>query len=361
MSKYPRLIVNTDIIYNNNKIVNDYCNKLGISVTGVVKGFDGMILASKKMYEAGCKHIASSRISHLKNINKKCPDIPLMLIRIPMLSELKDVIKYCDISLNSEKDALIMLDKESKKQSKKHKVILMRDLRDLREGVFLREDFIKLALFVENELNNLELLGIGTNLSCYGSIRPTYENLTELSEDAKNIEMLINRELEIVSGGGTTTLPLLIKGKVPSKINHLRIGEGIINTQDLPLYWDSNIDGLNKDSFILQAEIIEINEKPTHPIGEMCVNAFGDIGIYEDKGIRKRAIVALGNFDIGDCKKLIPRDNDIKILGASSDHTILDIHDSKINYKLGDIIEFNVLYQAMLVACASSTINKKII
>lgn len=102
MSKYPRLIVNTDIIYNNNKIINDYCNKFGINVTGVVKGFDGMILASKKMYEAGCKHIASSRLSHLKTINKKYPYIPLMLIRIPMLSELKDVIKYCDISLNSE-------------------------------------------------------------------------------------------------------------------------------------------------------------------------------------------------------------------------------------------------------------------
>jgi len=93
----------------------------------------------------------------------------------------------------------------------------------------------------------------------------------------------------------------------------------------------------------------------------MCVNAFGDIGFYEDRGIRKRAIVALGNFDIGDCKKIIPKDIDVKVLGASSDHTILDIHDSKINYKLGDIVEFNVLYQAMLVACASSTINKKII
>jgi len=68
MSKYPRLIVNTDIIYSNNKIVNDYCSKLGIIITGVVKGFDGMILASKKMYEAGCKHIASSRLTHLKNI-----------------------------------------------------------------------------------------------------------------------------------------------------------------------------------------------------------------------------------------------------------------------------------------------------
>lgn len=361
MSKYPRLIINTSIIYNNSKIINDYCNSFGIMVTGVVKGFDGIVVASKKMYDAGCENIASSRLSHLKKINSKYPQIPLMLIRIPMLSEVKDVVKYCNISLNSELETLIKLDKEAKKQNKTHKVILMRDLGDLREGVFLKEDFIKLAVIVENELKNLELLGIGTNLSCYGSIKPTYENLTELSENAEIIENLINRKLDIVSGGGTTTLPLLLKGKVPSRINHLRIGEGIINTQDLPLYWDSYIEGLNRDSFILQAEIIEINEKPTYPIGEMCVNAFGEVGYYENRGVRKRAIIALGNFDIGDCMKLIPKDENIKIMGASSDHTMLDIHDSKYSYKLGDVIEFNVLYQAMLVSSASNMIKKKII
>ena len=92
--------------------------------------------------------------------------------------------------------------------------------------------------------------GIGSNLSCYGSVAPTTENLSQLAEAATEIEEKLNRKLNIISGGGTTTLPLLVRGGVPKKINHLRIGEGINNTQDLPLYWDTNIEGLDPDVFV---------------------------------------------------------------------------------------------------------------
>ncbi|MDD4089824.1 MAG: alanine racemase, partial [Tissierellia bacterium] len=81
----------------------------------------------------------------------------------------------------------------------------------------------------------------------------------------------------------------------------------------------------------------------------------------EDRGTRKRAIVALGNQDLGDSSRLIPKDKDMQVLGASSDHTILDIHDCKTEYKLGDIVEFNILYQAMLMTTLSDFVHKKII
>lgn len=87
--------------------------------------------------------------------------------------------------------------------------------------------------------------------------------------------------------------------------------------------------------FVLKAQIVELNEKPTHPIGQLMVNAFGDLPHYDDRGIRKRAIVALGNQDLGDSSRLVPKDKDMIVLGASSDHTILDIHDCKSQYKLG--------------------------
>ena len=346
MIQYPLLQINTNLIYDNAKLITDLCKDYGVNIAGVVKGFDGVISASKKMYDAGCKQIASSRMIHLKKIKNQYNEIPLMLLRIPMLSEVEDVIRYSDISLNSEKKVLIKLNEKAKELGKTHKVILMRDLGDLREGIIDKDEFIDLALFVENELSNIELMGIGTNLSCYGSIMPSEKNLNELSENAVEIEEKIGRKLEVVSGSGTTTLPLLLKNKVPKKINHLRIGEAIINTQDLPMFWDCNIKGLNKDTFILKAEIIEINEKPTYPIGEMCVNAFGECGSYTDKGIRKRAI---------------PKDKGISVLGASSDHTIIDIHDSKNEYKVGDIVEFNVLYQAMLVSSSLEMVHKQII
>lgn len=361
MERYPVLEVDLSKIYTNTKIVTELCNINGIKVAGIIKGFAGIVSAAHTMVKGGCEQLGSSRIEQLKALKNKGYKTPLLLVRIPMFCEIEDVVRYSDMCLVSEKETLIKLNMEAEKQNKTYGVILMYDLGDLREGVFTRIELINLSLFVEHEMKNLVLEGIGSNLSCYGSVAPTTTNLRELAQAAEDIENKLNRKLNIVSGGGTTTLPLLVKGGVPEKINHLRIGEGIINTQDLPLYWDTNIEGLHKDTFVLKTQIIEINEKPTHPIGELMVNAFGEHAHYEDRGVRKRAIVALGNQDVGDSSKLVPKDEDIIVLGASSDHTILDIHDSKKEYKLGDIVEFNVLYQAMLFTTLSKYIKKKII
>ena len=361
MGKYPVLEVDLKKIFSNTKIITDLCNANDIKIAGIIKGFGGIVSGARAMQKGGCEQIGSSRIEQLKALKNKGFELPLLLVRIPMLSEIEDVVKFSDLCLVSEKETLIALNKEAEKQHKKYGVVLMYDLGDLREGVFTRDELINLSQFVEYELNNLILEGIGTNLSCYGSVSPSTKNLTELAEAAEDIEKILKRKLHIVSGGETTTLPLLIRGGVPEKINHLRIGEGIINTQDLPLYWNTNIDGLSKDTFILKAQIIELNEKPTHPIGELTVNAFGEYGHYEDRGIRKRAIIALGNQDVGDSSKLVPKDKDVVVVGASSDHTILDIHDCEREYKLGDVVEFNVLYQAMLFTSLSKYVRKKII
>lgn len=361
MEKYPILEINLSKLYSNSKIVTEFCGKNNINVAGIIKGFGGVYEGALEMARGGCRQIGSSRIEQLKNMKIKGIDVPLLLVRIPMFCEIEDVVKYSDCCLVSERETLDMLNSEAKKQDRNYKVILMYDLGDLREGVFTRKELIDLSLYVENSLENIELEGIGSNLSCYGSIAPTAENLGELSAAAEEIEEKIKRKLNVVSGGATTTLPLLIKEGLPSKINHLRLGEAINNAQDLPIYWGCEIDGLSPDTFVLKAQIIELNAKPTHPIGKLTVTAFGEVGKYEDRGIRKRAIVALGNQDVGDCSKLIPKDKNIKVLGGSSDHTILDIEDCSTQYKLGDIIEFNVLYQAMLFSTLSEYVTKKII
>lgn len=361
MERYPVLEMNLNKLYNNTKIVTKLCKNDNINVAGIIKGFGGIYEGAIEMVRGGCIQIGSSRIEQLRDLKEFGIDVPLLLVRIPMNCEIEDVIKYSDICLVSEKDTLEALNNEAKKQNVKYKVILMYDVGDLREGVFTKEELLDMSIFAENQLESIILEGVGTNLSCYGSVAPTTENLTELSNAAELIEETINRKLNIVSGGATTTLPLLLKGGVPKKINHLRLGESVNNTQDLPIYWNSYIDGLDPDTFVLKAQIIEINKKPTYPIGQLMVNAFGESGKYEDRGIRKRAIVALGNQDVGDCFKLVPKDKNMKVLGASSDHTILDIEDCKNQYKLGDIVEFNVLYQAMLFSSLSKYVHKKII
>lgn len=361
MEKYPVLEFDLKKLYKNTKIVTKLCQDYGIKVAGIIKGFGGIVEGAEEMAKGGCYQIGSSRIEQLQALKDRGLQVPLLLVRIPMMCEIEDVVKYSDLCLVSEKETLNLLNKEAERQNKKYGVVLMYDLGDLREGVFSKDELLDLSEYVEYELKNLYLEGIGSNLSCYGSVAPATENLTILADAAREIEEKLKRKLNIVSGGGTTTLPLMVRGGVPKGINHLRIGEGINNTQDLPLYWDTNIEGLDPDVFVLKAQIVEINEKPTHPIGQLMVNAFGDLPHYEDRGIRKRAILALGNQDLGDSSRLIPKDKGIQVLGASSDHTILDIHDSKREYKLGDLVEFNILYQAMLMTTLSDYVHKKII
>ena len=104
----------------------------------------------------------------------------------------------------------------------------MVDLGDLREGFFDKEELIDIALYIENNLEHVKLYGIGTNLSCYGSIKPSQKNLSYLCEIAEEIEEKISRKLDMISGGSTTSLPLLFDDKMPEKINNLRIGEALI-------------------------------------------------------------------------------------------------------------------------------------
>ena len=78
---------------------------------------------------------------------------------------------------------------------------------------------------------------------------------------------------------------------------------------------------------------------------------------FEDRGIRKRALIALGRADFAFPDMLIPRDKNIQILGASSDHTILDVQDCQREYKVGDIIEFDLCYSTIVYVTNSPNVD----
>lgn len=120
----------------------------------------------------------------------------------------------------------------------------MQDLGDLREGYYNTAEFINTALWIEEDCKALNLKGIGTNLGCYGSIVPDAENLGTLVQIARQIEASIGRPLDWVSGGSTTTLPLIHDGSIVSGINHVRIGDAIF-LRDMELYYDYHFEGRN--------------------------------------------------------------------------------------------------------------------
>ena len=357
MSKYPELIINLKKLENNIKQIKKRCDRQGIKLAGVIKGCTGIPEVAKKFDEQNIEFIASSRLEQLKPL-KNIVKTPLMMIRIPMLSEAKEVVETTDISLNSEIEVLRKLNEEAKKLNKIHKVILMQDLGDLREGFFDKKDLLEAALLIENNLNNLELSGIGTNLGCYGAIVPTTDKLNELVSLAEEIEEKIGRKLDYISGGATTSLPRVFEENMPKRINLLRVGEGILLAKDLKDLWGYDQSYMYQDVFKLRCEVIEVKDKPTHPIGEIFVDAFGNKPTYEDKGIRKRALIALGKVDYAYLDDLIINEENAYLVGASSDHTIIDIEDVKREIKVGDIIEFDLCYSTMVYLTNSDNINK---
>lgn len=358
---YPRLYVHKDRIANNAKAVVVLCAKQGIDVTGVVKGCSGNITASKAILNAGVKQLGSSRISQIESIKKEIPEAETLLLRIPMISEIEKLVAYCDYSLQSEYEIIELVENECLKQKKTHKVILMMDLGDLREGYINIEEIIKVAISIEKRMKCVKLAGIGTNVGCYGSVKATPENLGKLVDIAYKIEGLIGRKLEIISGGATSSLPLVVQGLMPDGINHLRIGEGLLVCREAQEFYNSPIEGQTKDAFILEAEIVEIKTKPTLPMGELAFDAFGNTPSFVDRGFKKRMLLAVGRQDFGYHEKLIPLDETIEIIGSSSDHLIVELSDSSKSYKLGETLRFEIMYPAMLYLTESPDVDKVVI
>ena len=226
MKKYPVLEIDLKKLKENITNILKKSNEKNINITGVIKGVNGdekIIKCFRHLREI--KSIASSRYEHLKKVKEISKSITTMMIKNSTpKAEKEEIIKYCDISLNSEYKTIKVLNEEAKRQNKTHKIILMVDLGDLREGYFNYEELINDAVKIENELENIKLIGIGTNLGRYGSVKPTVKNLNLLGDIKEKIEKKIDRKLEIISGGSSTSYELILNNTIPKCINNLRIG-----------------------------------------------------------------------------------------------------------------------------------------
>ena len=347
-NRYPRLEINLAHLQHNVSRIVEKCGSCGIQVAGVIKGATGIPEVARAFDKGGAAFIASSRLEQIEDAIDAGIEKPMMLIRVPMLSEVKDVIRLADISLNSDFEVIKALNEEAKRQGKLHKVILMADLGDLREGFWDKDELVEIAEYIENRMINIQLVGIGTNLGCYGSIAPTAEKLQELVDVAERIEKKLDRELEYISGGATSSLMRVWDKDIPKRINLLRVGEGILLARDLDVFYGYDVSELYQDVFRLKAEVIEVKTKPSYPVGTIAVDAFGHTPEYVDRGMRKRVLLGMGKVDYGDPCELIPLEEGIEVLGASSDHTIIDVEDAERDYKIGVIMTFDVCYATIV-------------
>ncbi len=350
---YPRMDVDLKKLTHNTEFILNMCKKINVDVSVVTKVFCSVPEIVEAILSAGIKTIGDSRISNLKKLeNFNCKKL---LLRIPAISEANKVIRYCDISLNSELGTIKVLSKEAVKEKKVHKIILMVDLGDLREGV-LEKDVLDISREII-KLPNIEFLGIGTNLTCYGGVIPNEVNLGKLLEIKNKIEKELGITLPVVSGGNSSSLYMVMNKTIPEGITNLRIGEAVVLGRETA--YGRDIPGMFRDVFTLKGEIIEIKDKPSVPIGNIGMDAFGKVPTFLDRGVIKRAIISIGRQDVK-IDGITPMDDKIRILGGSSDHLLLDVTESEIEYKIGDVIDFGVDYGALLAAMTSPYINKYI-
>lgn len=314
----------------------------------------------KILCDLDINEICDSRISNLKLIKEINPNINTVYIKPPAKDNIEEVVRYADVSFNTEFSTIKWISEEAVKQGKTHKIIIMIELGDLREGVLGDDltDFYKTVF----ELPNIEITGIGSNLNCLYGVLPSADKLLQLSLYKKLIEAQFNQKIPWVTGGTSVVIPLLFKKQIPADMNHFRIGE--------TLYFGNNlitnevIEGMNDDVFRLHSQIIEINEKPKVPVGVMEVNPSGEVFEIDESNYGKssyRALIDIGVLDISTTDFLIPQNKDIEIVGASSDMIVIDLGENKAGRKVGDILEFKLKYMGALRVFNSEYIDKKVI
>ena len=344
---FPALVIDMKKLRRNLETVTHAVKNAGCSVMIVTKCFCASASITRMLLESPeVDYLADSRIQNIKTYSGKGKET--VLLRLPQRREIEDVIRYAGISFNSEACTVEWLNAEAERQGRTHKIVLMIDLGDLREGLYYTEDK-KILSTVETILNlkNLQFHGIAANLTCYGAVIPKKDNLSILSGWAERIKEKFDTGPLMVSGGNSSSYYLAEKGGLPDGINNLRLGEAFILGNETA--YGARIKNTYSDAITLEAEIIEVQTKPSVPEGESGVDAFGERPVFRDSGMIRRALLALGRQDT-DPSGLSPLDMGISVLGASSDHLILDISGAKRRRRVGETVSFTLSYGAALRA-----------
>ncbi len=347
------------------KLKNNYDYLAGLFKTNniewavVTKLLCGNKLYLQEVINLGITEFCDSRVSNLKSIKKLSPQVQTVYIKPPAKRSIKSIVSVADVSFNTEFETIKLLSDEAQRQGKLHKIVIMVEMGDLREGV-MGEDLIKFYGEVF-ELPSIEIIGIGANINCLSGILPTQDKYIQLSLYKQLIESRFNRYIPWITAGTSITIPLLFRQQIPSSINHFRIGETLFFGRNL--LTEETIEGMKADVFILFTEIIEISEKPIVPIGYLAENPSGETLEVneEDYGVKAyRAIVDVGLLDI-QTDFIEPEDTGIEIVGASSDMLILDLGKQYKQYQVGDVIPFRLKYMGALGLFNSNYIEKRVI
>ncbi|MBU1107505.1 MAG: alanine/ornithine racemase family PLP-dependent enzyme [Candidatus Riflebacteria bacterium] len=352
----PRLEIYPERIRHNTEAIVAQCRAKGVAVASVTKVMSAHPAVARAMVEGGAEMIADSRIENLWKLREAGFTGPFMLLRLPTVSRAAEVVEVADVSLNSSFDTMQALAEAARLQDLVHRVIIMIDVGDLREGIW-PDKAVNLVKQVST-LKGLEVIGMGCNLACYGGVVPSEQNMKLLVDTVKACRVASGLALPVICGGNSSGLPIMAEGRLPSEVNLYRIGEAIVLGRNV--IDRSPWQGTRQDTVIAVAEVIEAELKPSMPIGERGQDAFGETQDFVDRGLRRRVICNIGRQDVV-VDGIVPVEDGIIVLGGSSDHLILDVHDARREIKVGDEVAFYPGYGALLALSTSEYVQKVVI
>lgn len=348
----PRLEIDLDKLHHNAHTLVDRLADRRVSVMGVTKATLGSPEIANTLLRAGVTSLGDSRIENIEAMRGAGVRSFMVLLRSPMLSQVDRVVASADMSFNTELAVVSALADAANRAGTTHDVVLMVELGDLREGIMP----VDLDATVRRVLAMPGVIfrGIGANLACRNGIAPDARNMAELSDLATALEATFRLPVDVVSGGSSANLNWILGGSDRGRINELRLGESILLGRE-PLHREP-IPGLYTDAFTLVGEVIESKTKPTVPWGDAAQSAFGAPGPVADGGKIRQAILALGRQDV-DPEGLTPPSG-VQILGASSDHLIVDA--GGVDASVGRELRFQPNYAALLAVMTSPFVPKVI-
>lgn len=348
-----RVTIDLRALRHNLRRIRHLMSERGSAWTVVTKALCGHADTLRALHAMGVRSMADSRLDNLETIADALPGVERWYLRPPLLSAVADVVRLTDVSLNSEVEVIRALNREALRQGTTHRVVIMIEVGDLREGVLpggLSQFFAAV-----HRLSNIEVVGIGAQVGCLSGIAPDRDQLDHLLLYRELLEMKFRCQLPLISAGSSIFLPVVGDQVIPDGINHFRIGEALLLGTDL--IHGGVLEGFRDDAVTIEAEVVEVREKSLIPSGAQVdstpFDAVGDATggtptpppLEQQRGVR--ALVALGQLDT-EVSGLCPAEEEFEIAGASSDITAVNIGAHAGPLRVGDTIAFRPDYGALV-------------
>jgi ornithine racemase len=354
-----RVTIDLAALQHNIRTIDSWLTGRGASWTLVTKVLCGHVDTLDALQRIGVRSMADSRLANLRAIDRGTGDFESWYLRLPHLPAVPDIVELADVSLNSEMRAIEALDAEARRRGRIHRVVVMVELGDLREGVLPGSllEFYERAF----RLANIEVIGIGANLGCLSGVIPNIDQLTQLVLYHELLELKFEHRLPFISAGSSAVLPLMLEGRAPAGINHYRIGEAVFLGTDLVN--GGTLPGLRDDAITLEAEVVEVREKGLVPLGETA--SITPFETFDDNEVQPgqrgyRAVVTVGQLDT-EVQGLTPLDARYRLTGASSDLAVLNVGDNPDGLSVGDTISFRPGYGSMVRLMLSPYVDKVVV